>query len=286
MLGHSIASDRRRRQKEHQNYSSNSGHGHTPGTDFGILSRMIRWFTLLSFLCGSLLFGAEDDIDGFTARIYRSASGEAMPYRLFIPPGYNNQKAYPLVLWLHGSGGAGTDNIAQISDDQILGTHIWTEPQTRAKYPAFVLAPQNPVSWVDHPDQLTGKMRLVLGMLDSLKAEFNIDATRIYVAGQSDGGFGTWNLITQRPDLFAAAIPLCGGGEPRLAGRIARMPLWVFHGRRDDVVSVRESRNMISAIRKAGGHPKYTEYPGVGHDVWKLGLNESELIPWLFAQHR
>ena len=209
-----------------------------------------------------------------------------MPYRLFIPPGYDSQKTYPLVLWLHGSGGAGTDNIAQISDDQILGTRIWTEPQTQAKHPAFVLVPQNPGDWVERRDALNSRMLLVLGMLDSVKAEFNIDVTRIYIAGQSDGGFGTWNLITQRPDLFAAAIPLCGGGEPRLASRVARMPIWVFHGRRDDVVPVRESRNMVAAIRKAGGHPKYTEYASTGHDVWILGLTEPELIPWLFTQHR
>jgi predicted peptidase len=246
----------------------------------------MRWFTLLFFLCGPFSFAFEDDIDGFTARIYRSPSGDTMPYRLFIPPDYNDQKPYPLVLWLHGSGGAGTDNIAQISEDQIPGTHLWTEPQTQTMHPAFVLAPQNPGNWVERADALSPRMLLVLGMLDSVKAQFNIDATRIYVAGQSDGGYGTWNLITQRPELFAAAIPLCGGGVPRLAGRVAKMPLWVFHGLRDDVVPVSESRNMIAAIRKAGGRPKYTEYARVGHEVWKWSFTEPQLIPWLFAQHR
>jgi predicted peptidase len=246
---------------------------------------MIRWFTLLFFLCGPPLLALQDDIDGFTARIYRSAAGETMPYRLFIPPGYDTRNPYPLVLWLHGSGGAGTDNIAQISEDQIPGTHIWTEPRTQAQHPAFVLVPQNPGDWVERSDKLSPKMLLVLGMLDSVKSEFNIDVTRIYVAGQSDGGFGTWNLITQRPDLFAAAIPLCGGGEPRFASRVSKMPLWVFHGQRDDVVRVTESRNMVAALRKAGGHPRYTEYARVGHDVWKRAFTESELVPWLFAQH-
>ena len=129
---------------------------------------MIRWFTLLFFLCALFSFASEDDIDGFTARIYRNASGETMPYRLFIPPDYDNQKPYPLVLWLHGAGGAGTDNIAQISEDQIPGTRVWTQTQT--KHPAFVLVPQNPGNWVERPDELSPKMRLVLGMLDSVKA--------------------------------------------------------------------------------------------------------------------
>jgi len=96
----------------------------------------------------------------------------------------------------------------------------------------------------------------------------------------------TWNLITQRPDLFAAAIPLCGGGDPAGANRIGKMPLWVFHGRRDDVIPVTESRKMVSAIQRAGGRPRYTEYAGVGHDVWKRAFAEPELVSWLFAQHK
>jgi predicted peptidase len=246
----------------------------------------MRWLTLLLFLSGLLAFAAEDEIDGFAARTYRDSSGRTMPYRLFVPPGYSDQKAHSLVLWLHGAGGAGTDNIAQISDDQVPGTRLWTDPKNQAKYPALVLVPQNPGSWVDRIDQLTPEMHLVLGILESIKKEFNIDAARVYVAGQSDGGYGTWNLITQRPQLFAAAIPLCAGGDPRLAPRIAKMPVWVFHGQRDDVIPASESRKMIAAIRKAGGSPKYTEYARAGHDIWERTFSEPQLVSWLFAQHR
>src|SRR5262245_17270691 len=104
----------------------------------------MRWFTVLCFLSGVLAFSAEDDIDGFSALIYRSPSGQTMPYRLFVPPGYDAQKQYPLILWLHGAGGAGTDNLAQISDDQIPGTRTWTQTHVQSRYPAFVLVPQNP----------------------------------------------------------------------------------------------------------------------------------------------
>jgi predicted peptidase len=232
------------------------------------------------------LLTAQEDIDGFKARIYRNKTGDTMQYRLFIPTGYNKENSYPLILWLHGSGGAGTDNTAQISGDQISGTRIWTQPQTQKDYPAFVLVPQNPGNWVERMNGLTSKMLLVLELLERLKTEYNIDAARIYVAGQSDGGYGTWNLLTQRPELFAAAIPLCGAGEPRLASRVTQVPIWVFHGQRDDVVPVRESRKMVAAIRKAGGNPKYTEYARVKHDVWIYAFREPELIPWLFSQHK
>src|SRR5438552_4669512 len=104
-------------------------------------------------------------IDDFVPRVYRKASGDAMPYRLFIPHGYDDQKQYPLVMWLHGAGGAGTDNIAQISEDQISGTRTWTDPKVQSKYPSFVLVPQNPGNWVEKINALTPEMLLVLGIL-------------------------------------------------------------------------------------------------------------------------
>ena len=125
-----------------------------------------------------------------------------------------------------------------------------------------------------------------LDIIDALKSEFNIDTRRIYVAGQSDGGVGTWNVIEQRPNLFAAAIPLCGAGDPSRASRIAKLPIWAFHGTLDEIIPVVESRKMITAIRRAGGRPKYTEYGTVGHDVWIPAFTEPDLVGWLFSQHR
>jgi len=241
------------------------------------------------FLCmmfSTFCLAADRTIDGFEPYVYRNASGETMPYRLFVPRGYNSDKQYPLVIWLHGAGGAGRDNRAQISGDQISGTRTWTKPENQAKYPTFVLVPQSPGNWVDRLDELGTGIRLVFEILDSVKTRFNIDPARLYLAGQSDGGYGTWNAVTQRPGVFAAAIPLCGGGDPKTAGRIATMPLWVFHGRRDTVVPVMESREMIEAIKKAGGDPRYTEYDRLGHDIWKRAFKEPDIVSWLFAQHR
>jgi predicted peptidase len=237
---------------------------------------------LSAFTCA-----AQSQVDGFIARVYKSGGRQSMPYRLFVPAHYKPDIQYPLVLWLHGAGGAGTDNRGQISGDQVPGTRTWTKPQNQTKYPSFVLVPQSPTNWVSSGlDRLSPEMSLVLAILQEVRSEFNIDPARMYVAGQSDGGIGTWNVIIQRPNLFAAAIPLCGGGDYSRAAAIAKLPLWAFHGARDNVISVAESRKMINALQKAGGRPRYTEYGNVGHDVWNRAFAEPELVDWLFAQHR
>ena len=108
----------------------------------------------------------------------------------------------------------------------------------------------------------------------------------MYVAGQSMGGIGTWSIITANPNLFAAAVPLCGGGNVAEASKLTKMPIWAFHGDKDQSVPVDYSRKMIAAIRKAGGDPKYTEYKGAGHEIWERVFKEPELLPWVFSQRK
>jgi predicted peptidase len=226
-------------------------------------------------LLAFLLMLPQKPVDGFQARTFKT-----MPYRLFVPPSYDKEHKYPLILWLHGAGSIGNDNLKQISGASLRGTHTWIAPQVQAKYPAFVLAPQS------RSGAWTADFPTVLELLKSVEEEFSVDTARIYVAGQSMGGFGTWHFITTRPDLFAAAMPLCGGGDVTRASLIAHMPIWAFHGEADPTVPVSESRNMIAAIRAAGGNPRYTEYKGVGHEVWFKTFQEKELVDWLFAQHK
>jgi predicted peptidase len=209
-----------------------------------------------------------------------------MPYRLFAPTGLNPAERYPLVIWLHGAGGAGDDNRKQIEGDQVAGTRTWTKRENQAKHPAFVVVPQAPGAWGPEEGEPSKEALLALEIIQALKTEFPIDAGRIYLTGQSNGGFGVWNLISERPELFAAAIPLCGGGDPKFASKLTRMPIWAFHGEKDDVIPVSYSRDMIAAIRKAGGMPKYTEYKNAGHDVWTPAFKEPGLVEWLFAQHK
>lgn len=218
-------------------------------------------------------------VDGFVAREFRGAA-DVLPYRLYIPESYDAARAYPLIVYLHGAAGVGRDNVAQISGGNRLGSHLWTSPEVQARQPSFVLAPQS----VDKGWQ--PRAPLVIDLIGALGREFNLDRTRYYVTGQSMGGYGTWDLILRWPDLFAAAMPLCGGGRPGEVGAIRDLPIWVFHGARDQTVPVEQSRQMVDALRQVKSEVKYTEYPDVGHDVWTRAYREPELVAWLFAQRR
>jgi predicted peptidase len=249
----------------------------------------MRGIAPLFFIC--LVFAApsqgQPTVDGFVARMYKSSAGQSMPYRLFMPPGYDKTQKYPLVVWLHGAGSVGTDNLKQISSASRPGTHTWTRPEVQAKHPAFVVAPQAERSWAGADSkELSSSLSSVLEIIESLKKEFTVDPQRIYVAGQSMGGYGTWELISKRPEAFAAAIPLCGGGNPGRAAAMTKIAIWAFHGEADPTVSVYESRKMIEAIKAAGGKPRYSEYKGVGHNVWDRAFKEPELVEWVFAQSR
>jgi len=225
----------------------------------------------------------------FLPKIYQNSRREMLPYRLFIPQGYDKRKKYPLVLWLHGGAGRGNDNLKQISSGNTIGSHVWTLPENQSKNPCFVVAPQCPNNelWATlDTAKPTEQMRLVLGLLQNLQRVFSLDAQRLYVAGQSMGGFGTWSVISQRPDTFAAAIPVCGGGDESEAPKFIKMSIWAFHGEKDEAVSVERSRKMIDAIRQAGGMPKYTEYKDADHVIWDRVFSEPELLSWVFAQNR
>ena len=229
---------------------------------------------------------AQSRIDGFEARTYKNGAGRTIPYRLFMPARYDKQKTYPLVLWLHGGGGIGNDNLGQISEDQVSGTRIWTKPENQALHPTFVLVPQSPRAWASPTDaELSSELRIALEILSSVRKEFPIDSQRIYVMGQSNGGLATWALVTRNPRLFAAAIIVCSvGAFPRQADQVVRLPIWAFQGSAD-LPGITATREMIAAIRKSGGNPRYTEYQGAGHDIWDRVFKEPMLVNWLFAQH-
>ncbi len=238
-----------------------------------------------SWLAQTHLAAATDET--FLPRVFRNARGESMPYRLFVPQGYERRKRYPLVVWLHGGAGRGGDNLRQISGGNTTGSRVWTLPENQARNPCFVVAPQCPdgAAWATlERAEPTRQLGLVLELLQSLRADYSLDARRLYVAGQSLGGFGTWSIISQHPDLFAAAIPICGGGDETKASRLKRMSIWAFHGERDEAVGVERSRRMIEAVRRAGGRPNYTEYKGEGHAIWDRTFREPELLAWVFAQ--
>lgn len=228
----------------------------------------------------------------FQSREYKDAAGKILRYRLLTPRGYEKSTdAHPLLIFLHGAGERGVDNAAQLSHGK--------EFMRRAAqdHGCFVLAPQCPPDllwsghhWEDKEHGLTEKpsepMRLLLETVAQLRTTYRIDANRLYIMGLSMGGFGVWDAIQRQPDRFAAAVPICSGGDETKTARLARLPIWAFHGDRDSVVPVRRSRDMIAAIQSVGGKPRYTEYPGVDHGSWVPTFNEPELLPWLTRQKR
>jgi len=231
-------------------------------------------------------------VDGFQARVHTDAQGKSLPYRLFVPRDYDPKQEYPLVIFLHGAGERGTDNRKQVMN---LERIPFAHEANQRKNPCFVLAPQCPPEsrWVEvdwgadahvQPQQPSEPMRLLLELLPKLKLEFGIDSDRLYVTGLSMGGYGTWDLIARHPRLFAAAIPICGGADHETARRIAHVPVWAFHGDKDTVVKPERSRGIVEALKKAGGKPRYTEYPGVGHNSWDRAYAEPELMEWLFSK--
>lgn len=210
-------------------------------------------------------------------RQYVSKDGRRLRYDIMKPEDYNPQKKYPLVLCLHGSAGSSQ------------AARVLAKPTLRAKYHCFVLAPEALVgeAWGERPfDAMTNVQPLVLEIIAALQNEFTIDAKRLYVTGQSAGGFGTYAFIIRNPGMFAAAAPVCGAIDPANADRIARVPIWIFHGDQDPLVPVRNSRDMYDALKKAGSNPKYTEYEGIKHNSWDKAYATEEFWEWLFAQKR
>lgn len=227
-------------------------------------------------------------LDGFVAREHKSGIGVKLPYRLYSPDSAQRDQKLPLILYLHGRGGAGTDNRRQITGGNALGTHIWIEPAVQKRHPAFVVAPQIPEAsaWHSSSDEPSPHTAALLDLLDDLRSELRIDPSRIYVVGQSLGGFGVWDLIARHPDLFAAAIPLCGGGDPKRILSARDVAVWTFHGAKDATVLPSRSREMVSALRAVNSSVRYTEYADVGHAVWGRAFSERDLAEWMFAQRR
>jgi len=226
---------------------------------------------------------------GFVEKAHTNARGETMPYLLFVPEGYDKTKSYPLVLWLHGGGTRGNNLKLLLGHGDQHGIGFLARADNQAKYPSFIIAPQCPINrlWGNsESDQPTAEMRMALEILDQVQTDYSVDSRRLYVMGMSLGGYGTWDAIIRRPTTFAAALPICGGGDPSKAALIAKTPIWAFHGDEDELVNVSKSRSMIAALKKAGGQPRYSEYKGVGHNSWERAFKEPDFSSWLFAQRR
>jgi predicted peptidase len=208
-------------------------------------------------------------------RVFANGKGEKLKYLLIKPADYNPQTKYPLVVSLPYGG-------YEASAAQLLA-----EGSNRYKYPAFLFVPFCPdgAGWggiANYPTIDT----LVFDAITELEKEMSIDATRRYVTGVSRGGYGSWHFITSRPDMFAAAIPVCGAGNTQLAPRAVDVAVWAFHGALDRNVPVAGSRDMIGALKSAGGTPKYTEFEDKAHNIWYEVTQTPGIWDWLFEQKK
>jgi len=233
----------------------------------------------------------QDDVD-FRKLTLTKSKNERLNYRLFVPLGYDAHRKYPLVLFLHGANGRGSDNIKQLTGGNQLGTHFWISREVQNTFSAFVLVPQCPVgqSWSE-PD-LNRPSDILLMVMDALyktEREFSIDPDRLYLAGQSMGGLGVWSLIQTYPGKWAAALILCAYDNFSNVLGITMVPLWLFQGDQDPVVPIDTVRQMVRTLRRQHADFRYSEYRHVGHEVWTHAFAEPDLLPWLTShvrQHR
>ena len=194
-------------------------------------------------------------------------------YLLYLPKEYGKDttKRWPLILFLHGAGESG---------DDLEKVKMHGPPKLAAQgkeMPFIVVSPQSPRGGWD--------VEVLTALLDEVTKSYAVDEERVYLTGLSMGGFGTWSLATATPERFAASAPICGGGQPRAAGRLKNTPVWVFHGAKDEVVRPELSQAMVDALKAAGGSVRYTLYPEAAHDSWTETYNNPELYEW-FLKHK
>jgi predicted peptidase len=248
---------------------------------------------IAGFLSLAVPAGAQAPQTGFLNRTVQIA-GVAHRYQVYVPAGYDASSRWPVILFLHGAGERGTDGLLQTEVG--LASAIRRFP---ARYPAIVVLPQVPLdgNWIG------SSARVAMAALEKTMHEFSTDRDRVYLTGLSMGGQGAWNLAYHYTDQFAAVVVICGfigvgqqfpsflpadAADPPavLADRLKALPIWVYHGDADSVVSVEYAREIVDRLRKAGAAVHYSELPKVGHNSWDAAYRSVELPAWLFNQRK
>jgi predicted peptidase len=228
----------------------------------------------------------------FTKEMLVSEDGYTLPYRLFIPRDYDCGVFYPLMLFMHGAGERGCGNEAQV---EVALPHVFDDPDSPA-YNSIIIAPQCPEDkqWVYTPwdkgnytcvDVVESReLQAVVEIIKNVCNEYNVDKSRIYVTGLSMGGFASWDLMARHPGIFAAGMPVCGGGDPTRAKVLAEIPIRTFHGLLDDVVPTEGTREMYAAVKAQGkGNITFSEFADGDHAIWDRVYMNKTNINWLFS---
>jgi len=193
-------------------------------------------------------------------------------YLLYLPNDYSKEEKYPLLVFLHGAGERGDDlELVKIHGPPKLieAGHV---------FPFIIVSPQVPLDEWWSPDT-------VVWLTEEIMEKYNVDTERVYLTGLSMGGFGTWRTVTKYPEMYAAIAPICGGGDPAKAHRIKDIPIWVFHGAKDDIVPLKRSEEMYEALKEYG-KIEFTVYPEANHDSWTETYEKPKLYEWLLSHKR
>lgn len=221
----------------------------------------------------------------FKAGEYRQGS-KSILFRLYEPH-VEAGKTYPLILWLHGVKGRGDDNQKQLWGGNSHAPAFFSSPEVQARFPAYILVPQCPMGkfWVNFTNNRIRKpLKRAMSLLEHIITSLPVDPERVYVGGQSMGGFATWALLAEHSSIFAAGLAVAGGGSTRKAKKGISAPVWIFHGTADPIVRVGRSREMAEALLLAEKPHKFTEFPDGRHDIWPHVFREPELADWLFSK--
>jgi predicted peptidase len=236
----------------------------------------------------------------FLKREFRLTENQVLPYRILYPENYDKKNKYPLVLFLHGSGGRAKDNEKHLK----IGAKLFLEETTRKNFPAIVIFPQCPEesNWgsftadrsvrpikaeFNYENNPTWPLVAANELVMKLLKEESVDKSRVYISGLSMGGIGTFESVYRYPQLYAAALPICGGGDvDKYDERIAKTSFWIFHGSADSTVSVNLSRSMKTKLETLKANVKYSEYAGVDHNSWDNAFAEPTFFNWMFLQNR
>ncbi|MBX3401004.1 MAG: dienelactone hydrolase family protein [Gemmataceae bacterium] len=232
-------------------------------------------FAMVAMLTAPL---AAADKGTFVDKVFKNEDGHESPYVVFVPANHDKDKPSPVLLFLHGAGETKGGSMMPIQ--QGIAPHIKRMEEKKQLFKFITIIPQAETrDWrADSPNA-----KRALAMLDEVVKEYNGDPKRLYLTGLSMGGFGTWSIAAAMPDKFAAIAPICGGGKAEWGEKLKDLPIWCFHGAEDKVVPAKLSQDMIEAIKKAGGKPRYSEFPYVGHNSWDAAYAHDELYGWLLS---
>ncbi|MCU4155859.1 dienelactone hydrolase family protein [Carboxylicivirga sp. A043] len=232
----------------------------------------------------------------FEKRVFIQGN-DTLNYRILYPENMKPNKHYPLVLFLHGAGERGNDNQKQLTH----GASLFLNKKIQKKYPAIVVFPQCPnnIMWTHRlkektpegdwiyefplPEEPTKPAEMVNSLIDSLQLHASVDQRHTYVMGLSMGGIGTLEFLARWPQKYTAAISICGGHDPQLASTFCQVPIWFFHGGKDDVVPARYSRLVFEQLKSCNSKTRYTLYPDANHNSWDAAFAEPKLLKWLFG---